>query len=418
MTEELTDRSIMRDRRFARFWSAQSVSVVGDQISVVAIPLTATLVLGANAAQMGFLTAAVWLPHLLFSLPFGAWIDATSHRRRLMIAADLGRALTLGAVPLAYATDRLSMRVLYAVVLLLGTLSVAFDQCWSSLLSLVAPAGRVSDASAWLNGSRAVSQVSGPPLAGLLVAAFRAPFAVLADMASFLMSALLLRGLPIDEPTVPPVDGIRLRTRVAEGLAFIYRHPVLRPFYVCVATVNFFNLMFNAVLVLYMSRTLHLSPQLIGFVFGAGAVGGLTGAAVASRVGRRIGVGPTLIAGVALFATGPLLVPLAGLHGLPVLPLLVAAEILAGIGVMLLDVPAGVLMVLLVPYRMRARAGASGRVVNYGIRPFGALTGGAVGQVFGLRTAITVAAVGGLLAIGLGWWSPIRRIKEEPEQVV
>jgi MFS family permease len=367
---------------------------------------------------MGFLTAAVWVPHLLFSLPFGAWIDASSRRRTLMVLTDLARGAVIGVVPLAYALDQLSMPLLYTVVLLVGTLTVAFDQCSSSLLSLVAPRGRLSDASSWLNGSRAASYVGGPPVAGLLVAALRAPFAMLVDAASFVVSAALLRGLAVHEPDVPAVDGVRLRTRIAEGLGFIWRHPVLRPFYVCASTINFFNFMFSAVLVLYMSRTLALSPEVIGLVLGAGAVGGLAGAAMASRLTRRIGLGHTLVLGVALFAAGPLLVPLAGLNGIPAVPLLIVAEFVAGVGVMLLDVPAGVLIMLLVPYRMRARAGASGRVVNYGIRPFGAVVGGAVGQTFGLRTAIVVAGVGGLIAIALGWWSPIRRIHAEPEQAV
>ncbi|HZG93915.1 MAG TPA: MFS transporter [Mycobacteriales bacterium] len=413
-----TAGSILRDRRFARYWSANAVSVIGDQVGAVAVPLTAALVLDANAAQMGLLTAAVWVPHLLFSLPFGAWIDASSRRRQLMVLTDLARGAVVALVPLAYALDRLSMPLLYAVVLLVGTLTVAFDQCSSSLLSLVAPRGRLAEASSWLNGSRAASYVGGPPVAGLLVAALRAPFAMLVDAASFVLSAAMLRGLPVDEPDVLPLEGVRLRTRIAEGLSFIWRHPVLRPFYVCASTINFFNFMFSAVLVLYMSRTLALSPQLIGLVLGAGAVGGLAGAAIASRLTRRIGIGHTLVLGVVLFAAGPLLVPLAGLNGIPAVPLLIAAEVIAGVGVMLLDVPAGVLIMTLVPYRMRARAGASGRVVNYGIRPFGALAGGAVGQAFGLRTAITVAGVGGLTAIALGWWSPVRRIHDEPEQAV
>lgn len=413
-----TGGSVLRDRRFARFWSANAVSVVGDQVGAVAVPLTAALVLDANAAEMGFLTASVWVPHLLFSLPFGAWIDASSRRRRLMVLTDLARGAVIALVPLAYALDRLSMPLLYAVVLLVGTLTVVFDQCSTSLLSLVAPRGRLSEASSWLNGSRAASHVGGPPVAGLLVAALRAPFAMLVDAASFLLSAALLRGLPVDEPAVSAVEGVRLRTRIAEGLSFMWRHPVLRPFYACATTINFFNLMFSAVLVLYMSRTLGLSPQLIGLVLGAGAVGGLVGAALASRLSRRIGLGHTLVLGVALFAAGPLLVPLAGLNGIPAVPLLIAAEFTAGVGVMLLDVPAGVLLITLVPYPMRARAGASGRVVNYGIRPFGALVGGAVGQAFGLRTAITAAGFGGLIAIALAWWSPVRSIREEPEQAV
>jgi MFS family permease len=408
--------SVLRDRRFARLWGAMSVSVMGDQVSVLAIPLTAALVLDASASQMGLLTAAVWLPHLLVSLHFGAWIDGSSRRRRIMILADIGRAAVLAVVPLAAAMDVLTLPILYVVVLALGTLAVAFDQCWASMFSLVAPPGRVADASAWLHGSRAASHMAGPPVAGVLVAWLRAPFALVADAVSFLVSALLLRGLHVDEPEAAPTDGIRMRTRIAEGLRFIASNPVLRPFYITVSVVNFFNLMFTSVWVIYMSRTLGLSARTIGIILGIGAAGALVGAALAPRAMRRIGPGPTFIVGVALFMAGPLLFPLAGLHGLPILPLLIAAEVATALGVMLLDVPANTMMTLLVPYRMRARASASGRVINYGVRPFGALAGGLIGQVWGLRTALTVAAVGGLSAIAIGWFSSLRTLRAEPAQ--
>jgi MFS family permease len=408
--------SLLRDRRFARLWAAQTVSVMGDQVSVLAVPLTAALVLDASATQMGLLTAAVWLPHLLLSLHFGAWIDASSRRRRLMIRADIGRAAVLGMIPLAAAAHVLSMPILYAVVLAVGALSVAFDQCWASMFTLVAPSGRVADASAWLHGSRAASQVTGPPVAGVLVAWLRAPFAVLADAASFLVSAFVLRGLDVEEPAIERAVGVQMRSRIAEGLRFIAAHELLRPFYITVTTVNFFNLMFTSVWVLYMSRTLGLSARLIGVILGIGAVGALAGAAAAPRAMRRIGPGPTFIAGVVLFMAGPLLFPLAGFRGLPVLPLLIVAELTTGLGVMLLDVPANTMITLSVPYRMRARASASGRVINYGIRPFGALAGGAAGQLWGLRTALVVAAIGGLSAIAIGWCSPLRHLHEEPPQ--
>lgn len=408
--------SVLRDRRFARLWGAQTVSVMGDQVSALAIPLTAALVLDATATEMGVLTAAIWLPHLLLSLHFGAWIDASSHRRRMMIRADIGRAAVLLAVPVAAWLGVLSMPILYAVVLALGALAVAFDQCWVSMFTLVAPAGRVADASAWLHGSRAASSVAGPPVAGLLIGWLRAPFAMVADAVSFLVSALLLRGLHVDEPAVTSADGVTIRTRIAEGLRFITGHPLLRSFYITVSIVNFFNLMFTSIWMLYMSRTLGLSARVIGFILGTGAVGALVGAAVAPRAMRRIGPGPTFIVGVAMFMVGPLLFPLAGLGELPVVPLLVVAEVATGVGVMLLDVPANTMITLLVPYRMRARASASGRVVNYGIRPFGALTGGAAGHLFGLRAALAAAAVGGLLAVALAWWSPMRQLREEPAQ--
>ena len=159
---------LLRDRVFRRYWGASTVSVFGDQVSSVAVPLTAVLVLHAGAAEMGYLSAVQWLPSLLFGLHAGAWIDRRS-KRRTMILADLGRAATLVTIPVCYALHALTLMQMYLVTFAAGALSVLFTVSDGTLfVSIVPPEGYV-DGQSLIYGSRSLSLMGGPSAAGLLV---------------------------------------------------------------------------------------------------------------------------------------------------------------------------------------------------------------------------------------------------------
>ena len=204
--------------------------------------------------------------------------------------------------------------------------------------------------------------------------------------------------------------------QMMEGLRFILGDQILRPSLISVATLNFFNFVFAALFILYATRELHVRSGTLGIVLGAGAVGGLLGAAVAGRLGRRIGIGPAFILGMVVFPAPLLLVPLAGGPKPVVLAMLFTAEFLSGFGVMILDINAGAIMTALTPHRLRSRATGAFRFVNYGVRPLGALAGGALGTAFGLRPTLWFAAAAGLL--GVLWLvpSPVPRLLELPEE--
>jgi len=406
---------LLGDRRFRRLWIGQTVSAFGDQITLLAIPLAAVVTLGAGATEMGLLTAAGWAPHLLLSLVAGAWIDRSARRRALMVAADLGRALLLLSVPLAYALGTLTIGHLYAAAFLIGTLTVVFDQSYVTLLLLLVAKERMVDAQSRLSTSVAAAQVGGPSLAGLLVSALTAPVALLADAVSFLVSAASLLAIRVAEPAPEPTSDKAAWRRIAEGARFVLGHPMLRASLGCTSTMNFFHLMLQAILVLYMSRTLGLSPAAIGFVLGVGAAGGLVGAVVAPRVARAIGFGRVILVGAVLYTGAVLLVPLAP-SGTRAVWVLTAAELLSALGVMLFDVNNNSLTALLVPYRLRARASGTSRFFGYGVRPLGALAGGALGSAIGLRPTLWVAAAGGLLSVLWLWRSPIPRLTRPPGQ--
>ena len=406
---------LLRGADFRNLWLGQTVSLFGDQVTLIALPLAAVLILDASAAEMGYLTAAALVPHLLFSLPAGAWLERVERRRWLMIASDLTRAGLLASIPVSYAVDALTFAQLYAVAFLTGTLAVVFDISYMTLYVAVTKREDYVEANSLLNGSRAFSYVAGPSLGGILVQLLSAPAALLADAFSFIGSALFLTRIRAKEPPLEPALG-GMWAQVKEGMSFIFRHSILRPSLISVAILNFFNFVFAALFILYATRELHVRSGTLGIVLGAGAFGGLLGAAVAGRLGRRIGIGPSYVLGMVLFPAPLLLVPLAGGTKAVVLAMLFTAEFLSGVGVMILDINAGAIITAFTPHRLRSRATGALRFVNYGVRPLGALAGGALGSAFGLRPTLWFAAAAGLL--GVLWLipSPVPRLLELPEE--
>jgi len=403
---------LLRDNRpFGAFWLGQSVSLFGDQVTMIALPLVAVLVLHAGAAQMGYLTAAGLIPNLLFALHAGAWVDRHGRRRRVMIAADLGRAALLASIPLAYVLGLLSLPQLFVVAFGVGTLSVLFSVSYSTLFVSLVPKARYVEATSLLNGSRAFSFVAGPSVGGLLVQALAAPFALAVDAVSFLVSALFLSRISPQEPAKAD-EG---RGLVTSGARYIRRSPIIRAALAATATINFFSFIFMALFMLFATQTLGVRPGTLGLVLGAGAVGGLVGAALTGRIGGRFGIGRAFLIGCIVFPAPLILVPLATGSRALVLLMLFAAEFGSGFGVMLLDISIGAIFAAVIPDALRARVSGAYLMVNFGVRPLGALAGGALGTWIGLRPSLLIAAVGGVF--GFLWLlpSPLPRMRELPE---
>jgi MFS family permease len=408
---------LLRQPEFLKLWAAQSISQLGDQVTLLALPLVAVLTLDASAAQMGFLVAAELLPHLFFSLIAGVWIERSQTRRRLMIVADVGRAVLLASVPIAYAFDVLSFPQLYAVAFAVGTFAVMFDVSWSTLFVAVVPRRDVVDANSKMSLSRAVSFVTGPSIGGFLVQLLTAPVTLLVDAVSYLGSAIFLTRLRVEEPPVER-EGTGVLRSLRDGFAFVLKDELIRPELLCVATINLFNFVFHAIFVLYATRELGVEPGLLGLILGAGAVGGIIGALVATRVERLIGIGPAFTLGAVLFPLPLVLVPLASGSELRIALMLGAAEFFCSVGVMILDVNAVSITFLRTPDRIRARTSGTFRFVNYGIRPIGALLGGALGTAIGLQTTLWIGVLGALAGVIFLVFSPIPRLREAPAEAV
>jgi MFS family permease len=404
--------SLLRENpRFRRFWLGQSASLLGDQVTVIALPLVAVLVLDASAAQMGYLFAVELAPNLLFSLHAGAWADRRGRKRQIMIATDLGRAALLGSLPLAYAFDALTFPHMLAVGFLMGTLSVVFQVSYSSLFVALVPRERFVEGNSIINGSRALSYVAGPSVGGVLVQVLSAPVTLVVDTCSYLASALFLRSVQVEEP-VPEAPG---KGHVAAGIRWVLGNPIVRAALGATATINFFNFVFFALFILYATKSLDVAPGTLGLVLGAGAAGGVLGSLVTGRISRRIGLGPAFALGCVVFPAPLLLVPLAGGPKPVVLACLFLAEFGAGFGVMLLDITAGAIAAAVIPDRLRSRISGAYMVVNYGVRPLGALVGGALGSWIGLRPTLWIATAGALLGILWLLPSPILALRTLPD---
>ncbi|MBK3568501.1 MFS transporter [Streptomyces sp. MBT62] len=403
--------SLWRDRRFVRFWCGQSVSQFGDRVSELALPLIAVGALRASANQVAWLTALAWTPNLL-GLFLGAWVDHRPGKRRLMLLADLFRAAVLLTLPIAYVLGTVTLGQLYTVALLTGTAAVVFNTAYSSFFAHLVPPTAYVEANSRLSASRSVSFIAGPAVGGGLVQALTAPGAVLADALSFVASAILVGRTRVDEPLREVSAGPSLVRRAKEGLAFVLHEPVMRAGLLCATTVNFFTFLSGTgLVVLFADRALQLSPGAIGLAFGIGATGGLLGAVASPAIARRIGIGRSIVVGAVLFPAPFALIAAATGPTWTRLGILGAAEFLSAFGVMLFDVNLNSLQASVVPDHLRSRVAGAYSTVNYGVRPLGALVGGEVATLMGLRVTLVVAAVGGALSAVWLVASPIPGIR-------
>ena len=403
---------ILRENlNFRRYFIGQSVSLLGDQITLIALPLTAVLALHATAGQMGALTTAYLVPNLIFSLHAGAWIDRRGRRRQTMLATDVLRGLCIATIPVAYAFGHLTWAQLYVVAFLTGSLSVFFYVAYGAFFQVVVPREDYVQANSLIHGSRAFSFLAGTSTGGILVQAIKGPYALGLDAVSFLWSAFFLGRIDAEEPPGAPPE----RGALLSGVRWIRRNPIIRAELLGVATLNLFNFMFFALFVLYATRTLGVRPATLGVVLGAASIGTLLGSFVTARIARRFGVGPAFIAGCFLFPAPLILVPAAGGPHWLVLAILFVAEFTSGVGLMLLDIMAGSISAGTVPTELRSRVSGAFMVVNYGVRPLGTSLGGILGATIGVRPTLWIATVGALLGLTFYIGSPIPRLRDVPE---
>jgi MFS family permease len=409
-------RSLLRGRDFRLLWSAYSVSAVGSEVTVLAIPLAAAVLLGASPLQMGMLAAAGTAPYVGFALIVGAWIDRIPRRRPLLVAADVVAAATLLSVPLAWLAGVLTVTQLIAVELVVGVARVIFRPAFSAHLPDVVPERALTRASARLRAAEATAMIVGPGLGGSLVQLLTAPVAVLVDAVSFVASAVLVARVRAPERVGHVASPRRrLRQEIGEGLAHLWRDKRLRAIAGAAANVNFFGLMVFALVVVYLTRELNFSPVMIAGVTMAGGVGSLAGALLAPRVADRIGRGRTIVLGSAVFGLGMIAFPAAHGPRWMVLVVLAANEVVVGAAIMLFDVNTSALVLTEVPREMLARVNSSLSTVTQGVKALGALTGGALGTALGLRPALWVAAVGATTTVLWTWFSPLRDRETAPE---
>ncbi len=393
-------RLLRVNRPFRDFWTGQTISLFGDQIALLAIPLLAVITLHADAGQMGLLAAVELAPSLFFAIHLGAWADRRRSRRKLLMVADIGRGLLLFTVPVAALLGALTMPLLYVVAFLTGSFGVLFMVSEQTVFTSMVRPREYVEANSLLIGSRSLAAVGGKALGGLLVAALTAPVAVAADAASFFASAFFVRRVEIPEPEVASDDSGGL----AAGVGFIRETPLLRSALLGTATFNIFNTAFWALLVLYATREMGLGSGAIGVALGVGAIGSLVGSAAARGLGARLGLGQALILSFVMAAAPLLLVPASPGPPWVSMVLLAIAEFWSGFGVMVLDVGLGSFQAAVIPDQLRSRVWGAILVVNWGVRPIGALAGGLIAGTIGLHATMWIAAIGGIA--GVFWLLP------------
>lgn len=394
-----------------RLWIAETISQFGTPVSQLAIPLAALLILDASAFEVASLGTVEFLPFLLFTLPAGVWVDRLS-RRHVLIAGDLGRALMLVSIPVAYLLDALTLGQLYVVGFLVGTLTVFFDVAYQSYLPSLVDRELLVEGNSKLEVSRSAAQIAGPALGGGLVGLLTAPYAILADSISYVFSGAFVISIRKREELPAAETRPRMLPQLREGLLYVVRHRLLLPQAISTSTANFFwNLAFSIVVV-YMVRRLHMSPALIGLTFGLGQVGWLLGAVASAPMQRRFGVGGASI--IASLISGPsaLLVPLAPVS-FPV-PFIVLSGALGGFGAVVYNIQQVSLRQAITPERMQGRMNAVMRFIVWGTIPLGSLAGGALATVIGLRATLFLGG-GAVLATLPLVLSPIRTLREFPE---
>lgn len=403
--------NLWRNRDFIKFWSAHTISAIGSKVTFLALPLTAALVLQATPVEMGYLSVAGSLPGLLFGLLVGVWVDRR-RRRGLLVLADVGRGVLLLLIPLAAWLGLLQMSLLYGVLFLTGALSLLFGAADHAYLPSLVRREALVDANSKLAISRSAAEIVGPTLAGWLIQVATAPVAILVDALSFLLSGLLLSF--IRQPEVAPVRHVEdghFWQESSAGLRLLGKDRTLRAITVATAIISFFNAALEAIYLLYMTRDLALSAWWIGVIFGAGSVGFLIGALLPTYVVRRLGLGPTMIAGLLLLALADFMLPLAGGPQLLVIILLIIAQICFGFGLTFYNVSQDTLRQAITPDHLLGRVSATLDFTVAALIPLGALIGGLLGEWMGLRPTLFLAAGGELLAVVWLLFSPVRTLQ-------
>ena len=383
-----------------------------------ALPLVALLVLGARPFELALLVIAQSLSVLLVGLVAGAWVDRL-RRRPILIATDVARAALLFSVPLAQVLGVLRMEQLYAVAFLAGCLDVLFSAAYPAYVPSLIGVDRVVEGNSKLAMSASIAEVGGPSLAGALVQIISAPFAILVDAWSYLVSALSLSLIRSAEPARPPRETTsRVIHEIVEGLRVVRRHPVVFPLAARSIIGHVSGAFYGVLYSLYLLETLHLDPFLLGIVISAGGVGSLVGSVFASRVVRAIGIGPAILWMAAGSSAIGILTPLAS-GPLFVATLMVFLPQLIGDGLQTIEGVAEISLVQgLVPDRILGRTNATLEVVSHGVGyPIGALLAAFVAEQIGVRGGIAVGWAGMAVSLLFVVFSPVPRVHSAAEYV-
>ena len=413
-TREMPGNGFGLDPDFRKLWIGQTISQIGSNITGVGLPLTAVLVLKASPLQMGFLSGAGAAAVVIFGLFAGAWVDRL-RRRPILIAADLGRAVVLGIIPLAAMLHRLTIGDLYLVAVASSILTGLFDVGYQAYLPSLIARDNILTGNSRLALTESIAQIAGPSVAGILVQLITAPMAMLFDAASFVCSAISVWLIRKPEPVPTCTLETHIGREISEGLGASWRDPLLRALAGRTATSAFFLGFGSSLYFLFAMHELGLTAALLGII-AIGGTSGLFGAFLAEWLVRRFGFGRTFIGSAVVIGIAMLLIPLA--HGSVAVcsAFLIAAQ-LGDLAWPVYTISARSLRQAITPNHLLGRVNASVHLLFHGVLPLGALAGGIIAEAVGMRRALLIGAIGVLLSTMWLVFSPVRRLPELPHAV-
>ena len=405
-------RGVFAQRDFVRLWLAQLVSALGSRVTRTALPIIAVLSVDSSPLALGLLGALTVAPGALVALAAGGMVDR-SRKRKILVAADLVRAVAVGSLPVAAFAGVLTMVHIYAVAAVVSAAGALFFITSTAYVPALVGASHVVQGNSVTSATEAVAEVAGPGLGGALIQIFTAPIAVALDALSYLFSALMLGAIEKREvPAAPAEEADTVWRDIATGFRVSWGHPLIRPLMLVVTCNAFFGGFFQALYMLFALDVLGLHPATIGVVISMGGVGALIGAVGSSSLVRRLGLGRALIAAVALSGLGGLCIPAASGPTWSVLLLLFTHQLIGDGFETAYGVQAVSLRQTVLPLAQLGRSNAAFQALNGAALPVGALVAGLLGEIIGARAALWIGMAGGALAPL--FLLPLRRLERMP----
>ncbi|WP_030485121.1 MFS transporter [Nocardioides aequoreus] len=404
--------SLFRHHDFRQLFLADSASQVGTELAGLAIAVMAVRLLDAGELEMGVLATFEYLAFLVIGLPAGAWVDRW-RKRRVLVSADLVRAVALATLPLAWYLGVLTIWQMYAVALAVGTATVFFDVAYQSYLPEIVEPPDIGEGNAKLQAVQSIAMIGGPALGGWLIRLVGAPVTVALNAASFVWSAWFLRRIRHVATPPPREDRRPLWVEVREGLDFVFGEPLLRRIVACTASSNLLSSMTGAMLVIYCLQDLGLDEAQMGLAMGLGAAGGLLGALATPPLTRWLGEGRVIPLSMLTWIPGGVLMPLAGTVVPPMVALTVSSLGLT-FSVVVYNVAQVSFRQRLCPRPLLGRMNASIRFCVWGVMPIGGLLGGVIGSTYDARTVFWIGFAGSFVSASFVVFSPLIRMRDLP----
>jgi MFS family permease len=401
---------LWRNADFMKYWLGETISLLGSQVTVLALPFTAVITLRATPLQLGILGAANFMPFFLLTLFAGVWIDR-QRRKPLLITANIARAALLGCIPLLVLFNQLRLDYLYVIAFLTGGLNVFFEIACQSFLPSLVSREQLTEANVKLSFSESFAQIGGSGLGGILVQLLTAPLAITFDAFSFLVSGLAIALTHTQESLPTPLQqSENLWQQIGVGVSFIFNNRYLRPLMLQATVYNLFSMLIETLSILFALQELKMSPAVLGLTIAIGSIGSLLGSLLADRLAKRYAIGATIIGSLFLSCIAPIMIPVAS-GPVSGAILLSGASLLGGAGQAIANVHLVTLRQVITPDKLMGRLHASNRFFTWGVVPVGSLLGGFLGTTVGLRMALFIGAFGLLFAFITVFFSPILRLQ-------